>query len=135
MGAENYVHNGVFTVSIYGMDLSFSKVSGLGSKAEFDTYIEGGGRMHLLPKPKSAPGSIIFEKGISVIDKETAGIFVPGIEISDILITLKKNNNVIETYYIETGIVEFWELGDLDAISSGVAIKKFSVLHTGIKRE
>ena len=135
MGAENYVNNSVFTVSIYGIELSFSKVSGLGGKAEFDTYVEGGGRMHLLPKPRSAPGSITFEKGISVVDKKTAGIFVPGIEISDVLITLKKNNTIIETYYIETAMVETWELGDLDAISPGVAIKKFSISHTGIKRE
>lgn len=134
MGAGSYVNNGVFTVNIDDkIELSFSKVSGIGSKAEFDTYVEGGGRMHLLPKPKSAPGSVTFEKGISVIDQETAEIFIPGIEIFNVLITLKKYNRIIELYYIETGIVESWELGDLDAISTGVAIKKFTISHTGIK--
>jgi hypothetical protein len=114
--------------------MSFSKVSGIGSSAEYDVYVEGGGRMNLLPKPKTSAGKITFEKGISVIDKKTAGIFVAGSEIHDVVINLMKNNKKIESYHIESGIVESWELGELDAIHTGVAVKKFSIAHTGLQR-
>lgn len=133
MGAESFVNNSVFIVNIYGIELSFSKISGIGSTAEFDTYTEGGGRVHILPKPQTNAGTLIFEKGISVIDKQTASIFVAGSSISDISITLMKNGNIAESYFIESGIITSWELGELDAISSGVAIKKFQISHTGLK--
>jgi phage tail-like protein len=134
MGAADYLNNGIFVVSIEDVEMSFSKVTGIGEKSEYDVYVEGGGQMHLLPKPRTASGQITFEKGISTIDKKIAGIFYPGGEIHNIVIHIVKNNKNIENYYIETGIVESWELGDLDAIHTSVAIKKFTIAHTGVKR-
>jgi phage tail-like protein len=134
MSAGDYVNNGIFVVSIQDVEMSFSKVTGINEKAEYDVYVEGGGQMHLLPKPRTESGKITFEKGISTINEKIAGIFHPGGEIHNIVIHIVKNNKDIENYYIEDGIVEAWELGDLDAIHTNVAIKKFTIAHTGVRR-
>ncbi len=133
MGSENYVNNSVFDVQIAGITLSFSKISGIGGTAEYDTYVEGGGMMHLLAKPKTSAGTVVFEKGISVLDKMTAGILVPGTAVGDITIQLMKHQEVAERYYIENGFITGWELGELDAMQSAVAVKRITVAHTGIR--
>lgn len=133
MGAENYVNNSVFTVQIADVSLSFSKISGIGGVVEYDTYVEGGGMMHLLPKPKTAAGTVVFEKGISIVDKDTAKIFSVGTAINGITIKLMKYQKVAESYYIESGIVAAWELGELDAMSSAVTVRKITIAHTGIQ--
>lgn len=133
MGAESYATNGVFVVSIYGVDLSFSKISGIGSSVEYDTYTEGGGRVNILLKPKSSAGTITFEKGLSVVDQSTAAMFIAGAQTGDIVINIVKNGKFAESYYIESGVTVAWETGDLDAISGGVLIKRFTVAHTGLR--
>lgn len=132
MGAENYVNNSVFMVQISGVELSFSKISGIGSTVEYDTYVEGGGMMHLLAKPKTAAGTVTFEKGISVVDRTAASILVPGTAVQGITIDLVKHGQVVESYDIANGLVTAWELGELDAMSSAVAVNKITVAHTGI---
>ena len=138
MRADNYVNSGLFFVTIGKLELSFSKISGIGQTTEYDTYVEGGGRMHLLPKPTTAAGTITFEQGMTVVDRKTAEVFLAGGEIQDITIHLKKykkkwkDDRDVESYYIESGLVVSWELGDLDAITPGVAIKKISLAHTGL---
>jgi phage tail-like protein len=134
MGAADYVNNSVFVVSIQDVEMSFSKVSGIGGKSEYDVYVEGGGRMNILPKPLTSSGRITFEKGISRVNENIAGIFYPGVELHNIVIHIVKNKQNVENYYIENGIVEFWELGDLDAINTGVAIKRFTIAHTGVRK-
>lgn len=135
MNAKNYVNHSEFIVSVCEIDLSFSKISGISSSAEITTFVEGGGQMHLFYAPKTSAGTITFEKGISIIDKKTAKIFTPGSYIGDISIILMKNGNVAESYYVESGMVESWELDALDAIQSGIALKTFKITHTGLKIE
>jgi phage tail-like protein len=134
MGAGDYLNNGIFTVSIQDVEISFSKVTGIEETSEYDVYVEGGGQMHLLPKPSTSSGRITFEKGISLVDEKIAGFFYPGGEIHNVVIHIVKNNKNVENYYIENGIVESWELGELDAIHTGVAIKRFTIAHTGVRR-
>lgn len=61
MGAESYLNNGVFSVTLYGMELSFARVSGIGASQEFDTYAEGGAGIVILPKPRTSAGTLTFE--------------------------------------------------------------------------
>ena len=131
--ASEYVNNGVFTVQIYGVELSFSKVSGISSSVEYDTFTEGGGRMHLFVKPKTTAGVITLERGISVVDVGFAMLLQAGCRVSDIVINLEKNGKTVECYYIESGLVTSWELGELSGMAGGVAVKTFSIAHTGLK--
>jgi phage tail-like protein len=135
MGAGNYLNNGIFKVSVQKTEMSFSKVTGISDDTDYDVYVEGGGQMHFLPKPPTTSGKITFEKGVSTIENEKkfAGIFCPGTEIHDIAIDIVKNNKVVESYFITDGMVVSWELGDLDAIHPGVAIKKFTIAHAGVQ--
>ena len=134
ISAGNYMNSGSFSVTIGNIDLSFSRISGIGQTQEYDTYTEGGGRIHLLPKPLTSAGTITFERGISVIDRNTAGVFMSGGEINNITIHLKKFDDIVESYWIESGMVVSWELGDLDAVTPVVLIKKMKLAHTGLIR-
>jgi phage tail-like protein len=134
MGAGDYLNSGVFRVSVHDIKMSFSKVTGISDDVDYDVYVEGGGQMHFFVKPPTSSGKITFEKGISIIDTKSAEIFCPGNEIHDIDIEVVKNNKVIEKYSVTDGIVVSWELGDLNAIHPGVAIKKFTIAHTGVER-
>lgn len=133
MGAENYLHNGLFTVTLYGMELSFSRVSGIGSSLEFDTYVEGGAGPVLLPKPKTAAGAISFERGVTSERWAGAACFNVGVEISGVEINVIKNGSIIQSYEVQDAIVTAWELGELNALGGGVLINKFTLSHTGIK--
>lgn len=89
--------------------------------------------MHLFVKPKTAAGVITLEKGISVVDARFARILQAGSQISNIVINLEKNGRTVECYFIENGLVTSWELGELSGMTNGVAVKSFSIAHTGIK--
>lgn len=133
MGAENYLNNGVFSVTMYGMELSFSKVSGLRQAVEYDSYSEGGGGIVIIPKPSSAAGTVSFERGVTSPKWAAAGCFVLGVKLKDITVALIKNGETVERYSIDSGIVTEWELGELNALGGGVLIKKFTLAHTGIR--
>lgn len=132
MSAGDYVGSAVFVVNINGMELGFSKISGLTSGVEYDTYVEGGGQMHLFYKPSSTAGTLTMEKGISMVDQDAVNQLAPGVSIKGLSITLQKNGENVENYYIESGMVVSWQLGPLDALSSAVAVKTFTIAHTGI---
>ena len=133
MSAGDYLNSGVFSVTMGNLDLSFSKISGIGQTTEYDTYVEGGGRMHLLPKPRSSAGTITLERGVTVIERRMAGILFSGGEIHNIIIHLQKNGMNAESYFIESGMVVSWELDELNAINPGVLVKKITVAHTGLR--
>ncbi len=133
MGGESYVNGSVFTVEFHGVVLGFSRISGIGSTKEYETYAEGGGALHLLPKSHNSAGTIVLEKGVSLAEREIPMLFPAGSVVSDLVITLRKQNQPVERYLIESGVIAGWELSELDAISAGVAIKKFTIAHTGIR--
>ena len=132
MAAGDFVNGAVFRVSFFGLELGFSRVSGLGGSVEYDSYLEGGGRMHLLYRPSTSAGTITLEKGVSAVDQKALQLFQPGVQISGLTIELQKNGRTVESYYIESGMLVSWQLGDLDALSSALVIKAFTIAHTGI---
>ncbi len=133
MESKNYLNNGVFSVTLYGMELNFSKVSGLNQSVEYDSYPEGGGGIVIMPKPSSSAGTVTFEKGMTSPKWAASACFSLGVKLKDITITLIKNGIPAERYSIDNGIVTAWELGELNALGGGVLIKKFTVAHTGIR--
>ena len=133
MGSESYLNNGVFSVTLYGMELSFSRVSGLGGTQEFETYPEGGAGLVILPKPKTSAGTLTFERGITSEEWAGSACFTAGVAVSGIEISVMKHGKVIQSYEVEDAVITAWELGELNALASGVLIKKFTVSHNGIK--
>ena len=133
MSASDLVNGTVFRVTLYGLELGFSKVSGLSSGIECDTYVEGGGRMHLLYRPSSSAGTITLEKGISVVNQRILQFLQPGTNVAGLTIELLKDGKKVESYFIESGMLVSWQLGPLDAMTSAVALKTFTIAHTGIR--
>lgn len=133
MTASDLVNGSVFLVDLFGIELGFSKISGLGDSVEYDSYLEGGGRMHLLYRPASSAGTITLEKGISAVDQRLLRLLRPGADISGLTIELQKHEKTVESYYIESGMLVSWQLGELDAMSSAVVVKTFTIAHTGIQ--
>lgn len=133
MAASDLVNGTVFRVTFCGLELGFSKISGLSNSVEYDTYMEGGGQMHLLYRPSSSAGTLVLEKGLSVVDQQIMAMLQPGMSVSDLTIDLEKNGKKVESYSIESGMLVSWQLGPLDAMTSAVALKTFTVAHTGIR--
>lgn len=133
MGAESYLNNGVFSVTLYGMELSFARVSGIGASQEFDTYAEGGAGIVILPKPRTSAGTLTFERGVTSEKWAGSACFTVGVAVSGVEIRVIKHSTVIQSYEVEDAIVTAWELGELNALASGVLIKKFTLSHKGIK--
>lgn len=133
MGAESYLNNGVFSVTLYGMELSFARVSGIGGTQEFDTYAEGGAGVVILPKPKTSAGTLTFERGVTSEKWAGSACFTVGVAVSGVEISIIKHGSVIQSYEVDDAIVTAWELGELNALASGVLIKKFTLSHNGIK--
>lgn len=77
MTASELVNGSVFLVDLYGFELGFSKVSGLGDSVEYDSYLEGGGRMHLLYRPAASAGTITLEKGIPPLTRGSCSFCGP----------------------------------------------------------
>lgn len=75
MAAGDLVNGAVFRVSFFGLELGFSKVGGLSGSVEYDAYLEGGGRMHLLYRPSTSAGTITLEKGVSARGSAGASAF------------------------------------------------------------
>ena len=132
MAASDLVSGAVFLVNLYGIELGFSKISGLSGSVEYDSYLEGGGQLHLLYRQASSAGTITLEKGVSAVDQRVLELLRPGTSIVGITIELQKNVKTVESYYIESGMLVSWQLGDLDAMSSAVVVKTFTIAHTGI---
>ena len=133
MGAESYLNNGVFCVTLYGMELSFARVSGIGGSQEFETYSEGGAGVVILPKPKTTAGTLTFERGVTTEEWAGSACFTPGVAVSGVEISVIKNGVAIQSYEVENAMITAWELGELNAIASGVLIKKFTLSHNGLK--
>lgn len=52
--------------------------------------------------------------------------------MEDIYILVMQSGSVVKAYYIETGIVEQWDVSELDALGSKIMIKKVSIRHMGL---
>lgn len=127
--------NNRFKVLINKKSFSFSKITNISGKAEFEEYQEGGvnGQVRLFRKPKESSGSIQMEQGVcSNTSTDVTAMFAPGSAVKDIYILVMQSGSVAKAYYIEQGIVEQWEVTELDALGSKVMIKKVSIRHMGL---
>ena len=133
---ENLAKRTKFKVVLNGMPLGFSKVSNISATMEFETVAEGGlnDRVHYLPKPRQSLDKLVLEYGIASGELLRTTL-TAGSELSmGIVIMVMPESGMIPTatYEADWGIVTKWEIDTLDALESGVLIKRVEISHTGL---
>lgn len=125
-----------FKVILNGIPLGFSKVSNISATMEFETVTEGGlnDRVHYLPKPRQTMDKLVLEYGIASGELLRTTL-AAGSELSmGIVIMVMPEDGLVPTatYEADWGIVTKWEIDTLDALDSGLLIKKVEISHTGL---
>ena len=133
---ENLAKRTKFKVILNGMPLGFSKVSNISATMEFETVAEGGlnDRVHYLPKPRQSLDKLVLEYGIASGELLRTTL-TAGSELSmGIVIMVMPESGMIPTatYEADWGIVTKWEIDTLDALESGVLIKRVEISHKGL---
>lgn len=125
-----------FEVRFDLITVSFSKITNVGSRIEYDTFIEGGHNDFpmYLPKPKKQPDTIIFEKGVH--KGLTSNIFSSikeGMKVKNVMIFVKNQGKTDRILYFDSGLVLSKEFSAFDALGNSVLIEKMEIAHTGLK--
>ena len=133
---DNLATHAKFKVILNGMPLGFSKVSNISATMEFEAVAEGGlnDRIHYLPKPRQTMDKLVLEYGIASGELFRTTL-TAGSELSmGIVIMVKPQKGLVPTatYEADWGIVTKWEIDGLDALDSGLLIKKVEISHTGL---
>lgn len=119
-----------FHVLIGTAEFGFSKISGLGRRAESFIYQEGGlnDRVHVLPGPVKRCGTVRLERGVY------AGEYVPFYLAGERLTQSMRievrppGDQAQGKVYTLTGVVvKAWEAGDLDALQNSILIDRFEL--------
>lgn len=117
--------------------MSFSKISNIAHKLEYDTINEGGVNIapHYLPIARKSKTSILLERGV-MSEKYSLNLLYPGtiIDSIDIYILDENGNNSQQYYYGYNGIITSWEIQPLDAISNNIQIETFEVACDYVRR-
>ncbi len=125
-----------FDVRFNHEKISFSRVTNVGSKIEYDTFIEGGQNdyPHYLRKPKKQPDTIVFEKGVHTGQKSNIlNLIKEGIKVRNVMIFVKKNGKTDRILYFDSGTILSKEFSGFDAMSNSVMIEKIEIAHSGLK--
>lgn len=125
-----------FEVKFDQMSVSFSKVTNVASKIEYDTFIEGGQNDFpiYLQKPKKQPDTIIFEKGIHTgLTSTDFGKIREGMKLKNVMIFVKHQGETDHVLYFDTGLVLSKTFSEFDASGRSVLIEKMEIAHSGLK--
>lgn len=133
---DNLAKRTKFKVLLNGMPLGFSKVSNISATMEFEPVMEGGvnDRVHYLQKPRQTLDKLVLEYGIAGGELMRTTL-TAGSELSmGIVIMVMPEEGLVPTatYEANWGIVTKWEIDTLDALSSGLLIKRVEISHTGL---
>lgn len=130
-----FIAGNEFDVRFDLIKASFSKVTNIGSKIEYDTFIEGGNDIPIYrKKPKKQPDTIIFEKGLHTgIGSNIFGMIKEGMKVKNVMIFVKYNGKTDRILYFDEGIVLSKEFSGFDAMSNSVVIEKMEIAHSGLK--
>ncbi|MDE7435159.1 MAG: phage tail protein [Lachnospiraceae bacterium] len=133
---DNLAKRTKFTVILDGMPLGFSKVSNLSATMEFEAVSEGGvnDRIHYLPKPRQSLDKLVLEYGIASGELMRTTL-TAGYELKKgiVIMVMPESGSIpTATYQADWGIVTKWEIDTLDAVSSGLLIKKVEISHNGL---
>lgn len=131
-----YITGTEFDVRFDLVKVSFSKVTNIGSKIEYDTFVEGGRNDAPLyfQKPKTKPDTIIFEKGLhNGLTSNFFGLLKEGMHIKNVMIFVKHQGVSKRILYFDDGLIVSKEFSVMDAMSNAVLIEKMEIAHSGLK--
>ncbi len=133
-----YITGSEFEVRFGMTKASFSKVSNIESKIEYESIIEGGSNDApiFVPKPKTKPDMLILERGIDSglnIISSFLGKKKEGDAVDNVMIFVKHNGKTKRILYFDHGILVSKSLTALDGMGKGVMIEKLQIAHTGLK--
>lgn len=131
-----YITGTEFDVRFDQIEVSFSKITNIGSRIECDTFIEGG--QNDVPiyfsKPKTKPDTVIFEKGMySGIGRDSFAQLKEGMKVRNVMIFVRHQKNLERILYFEDGLILSKEISAMDAMSNSVLIEKMEIAHSGLK--
>lgn len=129
---NSLVTNHQFLVSLNLQLFSFAKVTNITGKLELETVAEGGynDSPRFFQKPKTSMDTLVLEKGIQTSGTEKT--LKLGSPINAGMVMVTHNGSIAKTYAFEYGMVTKWETDALDAMGSGVLIRRVEISHTGL---
>ncbi len=136
-GEENSLIMGLeFEVHVGKSQINFSKITNIGSELETDVIVEGGNNDYpiVLRKPRRKPDVMVLEKGVPKNSRDNLfTTFRQGMKLTDVLIFVKQNGEVVRTYGLDEAMIISKKFSDLDANSSTIFVEKLELAHTGIE--
>lgn len=134
---NNKFFNYNFLVYIKRHKIGFSRVQNIQDSCQIEEIAVGGQNYspHIAISPSNKGGRLILERGILWEDKSFVKNWKSGYYINgpiDIIAVRKDMFRLRKTFSISGGIIEKFELSDLDALDSKVVIEKFEIVHNGI---
>ena len=125
-----------FLVAIGPEIFSFSKVTNLVSRVEFETVREGGNNDYplLFPKQKSSPDTLVLEKGVHEMSWDIAfNSLTEGMWVEQVIIMLVKNGILPQKVFVlSKGMIVKRSFSNLDAGKGGLLIETLVIAHTGL---
>lgn len=120
-----------FHVRVGPLEFGFSRVSGLKRERDTFTYQEGGlnDRVHVLPGPAQASGSLHLERGAYFGDYFPFYLTGERLEVP-VRVEVWAERPVpcpAKVYLLSGVVVKRWEVGNLDALESKVLIDTFEL--------
>lgn len=131
-----YITGTEFDVRFDLVKVSFSKITNIGSKIEYDSFVEGGRNDTPLyfKRPKTKPDTIIFEKGLHIgIGSNFFGLLKEGMRVKSVMIFVKHQGKTDRILYFDDGLILSKEFSVMDAMSNSVLIEKMEIAHSGLK--
>ena len=124
-----------FDVRFNTVKVSFSKVTNIKGKIEYDAFVEGGNNQYpiCLRKPKKQPDTIVFEKGIHTGPAGQLFTLVrEGMKVVNVIILVKQNGKTSRILYFDSGLIVSKEISGVDAMGSSVLVERLEIAHSGL---
>ena len=124
--------NNNFIVTLNLSVFSFSKVTNITGKIETEAFEEGGYNEspRIFKKQKTSLDTLVLEKGIQTSGNDSSIKIGTPINAGAILVV--HNGNISKVYGFEYGLITKWEIGELNALSSDILIRRVEISHTGL---
>ncbi|MCL2698123.1 MAG: phage tail protein [Oscillospiraceae bacterium] len=127
-------YNFVFTCGTF--KAGFSKISGIGGKAEIE-YLKEGGRdscAYPLAGASYSAGKLTFEKGWGTFNPLYSGGFKVGMRLNQpcTIIIYGEEKRIARCFGFDKGVISSWECSTLDAGKSDLIIDTLVIEHTGL---
>lgn len=133
---EKLVPSHSFLVTIGPAVFSFSKISNLEARIEYDAVPEGGNNdyPHLFKKQKTNPDTLILEKGVRTRSSDAVfNLLQEGMQVELVTIMLMKDGIDLEkVFFFKKGMIISRKFSTLDAMQNELLIETLEIAHSGL---